>query len=96
MQYPCWYANPVIWSACTLFFLRKWLWVGLVPLLALILAISVWSPFSQSSYLIGYWLWVASLPVVAGSGVYAWWQERRVRLLTGVPSLLVPVTLARR
>jgi hypothetical protein len=72
MQYTCWYANPVFWVACLLFLLRKSLWAGVVALLALILGIGVWSPFSQSSYLFGYWLWVGSMAVLAGGSMYDW------------------------
>jgi serine/threonine protein kinase len=80
-QYPCWYANPVLWVGWILLLLRKWLWAGLMALGALALGMSVWSPFSQSSYLFGYWLWGASMAVLAGGGLYGGWMQRR----TGSP-----------
>jgi predicted Ser/Thr protein kinase len=85
-QYPCWYANPALWAGCVLVLLRRWLWGGLVGLLALILGMTVWNPFSQSRYLAGYWVWVASMAVLAGGSLYAWWTGRRTRQeATAVP-----------
>jgi tRNA A-37 threonylcarbamoyl transferase component Bud32 len=76
-QFTCWYANPALWAACVLLVFRKWLWAGLAGLLALGLGISVWSPFSQSSFLVGYWLWVASMAVLAGGCFYPMWNRWR-------------------
>jgi predicted Ser/Thr protein kinase len=76
MQSTCWYANPVLWVACILLVLRKWLWAGLVALVALGLGLSVWDPFSQSRFLFGFWLWLASMAALASGSLYEGWKLR--------------------
>jgi len=75
-QYTCWYANPVFWVGCVLFASRRWLWAGILGLLAVIFATSAWKPFSQSFYLMGYWTWVSSLAILVGASFYKWWQQK--------------------
>src|SRR5262249_31936928 len=42
----------------------------------LTLGMNVWSPFWQSSFLVGKWMWVASMAVWAGGGLLVWWRGR--------------------
>jgi hypothetical protein len=88
MGYTCWYANPAFWAACTLFLLRRWVWAGVMAVLAVVLALQVWDPFSQSRYLPGFWAWVGSMAGLAGGGLYGWWQQRKAGDQDGEPRVV--------
>jgi hypothetical protein len=69
-----WYANPVLWLALLLLFLRRRFLAGAAALTALGLGLTEPSRAAgaHNRYLTGYWLWLGSMLLLGVGSLWAW------------------------
>jgi hypothetical protein len=80
---PSWLANPLLWFGCLALLIRRWVWAGIIGLIAVSFALSpliagsVPTGLSERGLEIGYLMWWTSMVLLPGGGFYGWWRSRR-------------------